>query len=91
MSLLDVHSDATAGIVNALIAAEAMRTIVLLMSEPHKASCCEETYSSACLSSIARESFRVRCGCAAQSATFEGHGLVAPCMLWQAYCRKRFS
>ena len=57
MSLFNVHSDATAGIVDALIAVEAMRTIVLLMVELHKASCCEETYSSACLSSIACESF----------------------------------
>jgi hypothetical protein len=60
MSLLNVHSDATAGLVHALIAAEAMRTITLLMSELHTASCCEETYSSAGLSSIARASFRVR-------------------------------
>jgi hypothetical protein len=52
--------DATAGIADALIAAETMRAIILLMSELHKASCCEETYSSACLSSVARESFRVR-------------------------------
>jgi hypothetical protein len=60
MSLFNVHSDATARIGDALIAAEAMRTITLLMSELHKASCCEETYSSAGLSSIARESFGVR-------------------------------
>jgi hypothetical protein len=53
MSLLEVHSDAAAGIVAALIAAEAMRTVILLMSEL-------QTYSSACLSSIARESFWVR-------------------------------
>ena len=59
MSLFDVHSDATAGLVDALIAAEAMRTITLLMSELHTASCCEETYSSAGLSSIARASFGV--------------------------------
>jgi hypothetical protein len=29
------------------------------MSELHKASCCEESYSSADLSSIARESFGI--------------------------------
>jgi hypothetical protein len=41
-----VHSTATAGI-DALIAAEAMGTAFLLMSEVHKASCCEETNASA--------------------------------------------
>ena len=46
--------------VHALIATEAMRTMFLLMSELHAASCCEETYSSAGLSSIARASFGVR-------------------------------
>ena len=60
MSLFEVYSAATAGIVDALITAEAMRTSILLMVELHKASCCEESYSSAGLSSIARESFRVR-------------------------------
>jgi hypothetical protein len=35
ISLLDVHSDASAGIVHALIAAEAMRTVTLLMSKFH--------------------------------------------------------
>jgi hypothetical protein len=38
MSLLEVYSAATAGIVDALIAAEATRTAMLLMSELHKAS-----------------------------------------------------
>jgi hypothetical protein len=60
MPLLDVHSDAIVGIVHALIATEAMRTMFLLMSELHAASCCEETYSSTDLSSIARASFGVR-------------------------------
>ena len=60
MSLIDVHSAATAGIVDALIAAEAMRTAILLMIELHRASWYEESYSCASLSSIARESFRVR-------------------------------
>jgi hypothetical protein len=46
--------------VHALITAEAMRTMFLLMSELHTASYCEETYSSADLSSIARASFGVR-------------------------------
>jgi hypothetical protein len=46
MSLFDVHSDATAGMVDALIAAEAMRTVILLMSALHEASSCEETYRS---------------------------------------------
>jgi hypothetical protein len=32
MSLLDVHSDATAGIVEALSKAEAMRTAILVMN-----------------------------------------------------------
>ena len=35
MSLFEVFSAATAGIVDALIAAEAMRTAILLMSELH--------------------------------------------------------
>ena len=38
MSLFEVYSAATAGIVDALIAAEATRTAMLLMSELHKAS-----------------------------------------------------
>jgi hypothetical protein len=36
MALFEVNSAATAGIVDALIAAEAMRTAILLMSELHK-------------------------------------------------------
>jgi hypothetical protein len=48
------------GIVDALIRAEAMRTVTLLMSGLQNASCCEETYISAGLSSIARGLFRVR-------------------------------
>src|SRR5262249_20083570 len=60
MSLFEGKSAATAGIRDAFIAAEAMRTAILLMCELHKVSCCEETYSSAGLSSIARESFGVR-------------------------------
>src|SRR5215471_17231463 len=59
MSLFGVCSAATAGTVHALIAAEAMRTAILLMIELHGASC-EKSYSSACLPSIARELFRVR-------------------------------
>jgi hypothetical protein len=51
------YPSAIAGIVDALIAAEAMRTMIPLMGELHTASCCEETYSSAGLSSIARASF----------------------------------
>jgi hypothetical protein len=43
MSLLEMVSAARAGIVDALIAAEAMRTAILLMRELHRASCCEET------------------------------------------------
>jgi hypothetical protein len=54
------YRSSIAGIVDALIAAEAMRTMIPLMNEPHTASCCEETYSSAGLSSIARASFGVR-------------------------------
>jgi hypothetical protein len=46
MSSFDIHSDATVGIVDALIVAEAMRTVILHMSALHKASCCEETYRS---------------------------------------------
>jgi hypothetical protein len=49
-----VQSAATAGIVDALIAAEAMRTAILLMSELHRANCCEESYSSADSRSIVR-------------------------------------
>src|SRR6185436_5029317 len=59
MSLIDVHSAATAGIADALIAVEAMRTAILLMIELHRASWYEDSYSSAGLYSIARESFRV--------------------------------
>jgi hypothetical protein len=58
--LFEVFSAATVGIVDALIAAEAMRTAILLMSELHKASCCEESYSSADLYSIARGLFGIR-------------------------------
>jgi hypothetical protein len=65
MSLFNVHSALAAGIIDALIAAEAMKTIVLtivltiilLMIELH---CSEESYSSAGLSAIARESSEVR-------------------------------
>jgi hypothetical protein len=60
MSLFDVHFDAIVGIADALIAAEAMRTMILIMSELQTASCCEETYSSAGLPSIARALFGVR-------------------------------
>jgi hypothetical protein len=60
MSLIDVHSAATAGIADALIAVEVTRTAILLMIELHRASWYEESYSCASLSSIARESFRVR-------------------------------
>jgi len=38
MFLFEVYSAVTAGIVGTLIAAEAMRTAILLMSELHKAS-----------------------------------------------------
>jgi hypothetical protein len=38
MSLIDVHSAATPGIADALIAAEAIRTAILLMIELHRAS-----------------------------------------------------
>jgi hypothetical protein len=51
---------ASPGIVDALIRAEAMRTVVLLMSGLQNASCCEETYISAGASSIARGLFRIR-------------------------------
>jgi hypothetical protein len=37
-----------------------MRAVILLMSGLQNASCCEEIYISAVLSSIARELFRVR-------------------------------
>ena len=57
MSLFEVHSTATAGI-DPLIAAEAMGTAFLLMSELHKASCCE--YSPVDRSSIARGLFGIR-------------------------------
>ena len=62
--LVDIHCDASPGIVDTLIAAEAMRTVILLMSELHKVSCYEETYRSADLSAIERESFGVRLWCA---------------------------
>ena len=48
------------GIVDALIRAEAMRTVILLMSGLLNASCCEETHISAGLSAIARGLFRER-------------------------------
>ena len=60
MSLIDVHSEATAGIVDALIAAEAMRTAILLMIELRKTNCHEESYSCSDLPAIARESFGLR-------------------------------
>jgi hypothetical protein len=47
MFVSEVHSDATAGIIEALIAAYAMRTTILLMSELRKQRCCEETYNFA--------------------------------------------
>ena len=59
MSLFEVHSAASEGIVDALIAAEAMRTAILLMIELHRASC-EESNRSACPPSIARELLRIR-------------------------------
>jgi hypothetical protein len=43
MSLIDVHSAATAGIADALIAVEVMRTAILLMIELHRASWYEES------------------------------------------------
>jgi hypothetical protein len=60
MSLFDIHFAPTVGIADALIAAEAMRTMILIMSELNTASSFEETYGSAGLSSIARASFGVR-------------------------------
>ena len=60
MSLIEVYSAATAGIVDALIAAEATRASILLMIELHRTNCCEVSYSSVCPSAIARELFRVR-------------------------------
>ena len=57
MSLFEVHSAATAGIVDALIAAEAIRMAILLMIELRKTNYSEESYSSAWLPSIARELF----------------------------------
>ena len=59
MSLFEVHSAATAGL-DALIAAEAIGTAILLMSELHKASCCEQSYSPADRSPIARGLFGIR-------------------------------
>ena len=60
MPLFEVHSAASAGIVDALIAAEATRTAILLIGELHKASCCEESTVLRVYVSIARGSFRVR-------------------------------
>jgi hypothetical protein len=60
MSLVDVQSAATAGSVDALIAADATRTSFLRMTELHRSSCWEESYSSADLPSIGRELFCVR-------------------------------
>src|SRR5215467_10163516 len=57
---VNVDSAASPGIVDALIRAEAMRTVILLMSGLQNASCYEEAYISAGLSSIARGLFRVR-------------------------------
>ena len=59
-SLFNVDSAASPGIADALIRAEAMRRVILLMSGIQNASCCEETYISAGPSSIARGLFRVR-------------------------------
>jgi hypothetical protein len=56
----DVDSAASAGIVDALIRAEAMRTLILLIGGLQKASCYEENYISAGLASIARGLFRIR-------------------------------
>jgi hypothetical protein len=64
MSLIDVHSAATAGTAEALIAAEATRTSNLLMIELHRASCCEEnTVVRLCLLLHASRS-EYGCGCA---------------------------
>ena len=60
MSLFDVDSAVTAGIVDALIATETKKKSILLMSELRNASCCEETYNSVDLPSIAPESFEVQ-------------------------------
>jgi hypothetical protein len=60
MSFVDVHSAAIAGTADALIAAEATRTSILLIIELHRASWYEENYCRASASSIARESFLVR-------------------------------
>ena len=60
ISLLDVDSAASPGIVDALIRAEAMRTVMLLMSGLPSASCCEEIYISADRFPIAHGLFRVR-------------------------------
>jgi hypothetical protein len=46
-----------------LIAAEAMRTTILLIGKLRKASCREKSYSSVGQSSIARESFGIRLWC----------------------------
>jgi hypothetical protein len=59
-SLFNVDSAASPGNLDALIRAEAMRTVILLMSGLQNASCCKETYISAGLSSIPRGLFRVR-------------------------------
>jgi hypothetical protein len=55
-----MDSAASPGIVDALIRAEAMRTMILLMSGLQKTSCYEKTYMFAGLSSIARGLLRVR-------------------------------
>jgi hypothetical protein len=59
MSLIDAHSAASARIVHALITAETMRTVTLLMSDLAIANYREQTYCSADHSSIARESITV--------------------------------
>src|SRR5215510_4799789 len=59
-ALFSVASTASPGIGDALIRAEAMRTVILPMSGLQNASCCEEAYSSAGLSFIASGLFRVR-------------------------------
>jgi hypothetical protein len=59
MSLFDAHFDATVRIAEALVAAEAIRTTILIISELHTASL-RGDLQSAGLSSIARASFGVQ-------------------------------
>ena len=64
MSLIDVHSEATAGIVDALIAAEAMRTAILLMIELRKSRiAAEESYRSAVYLLLHASRSEYGCGC----------------------------